>query len=74
MEATERRLAEIAGSLGGAPGEAGLNASLTAIADADDALDQARRRGASGASGSDGGAAGTGGAHRRGERRLGGAA
>ena len=43
-EATERRLAEIAGNLADAPGEAEVNASLAAIADADDSLELARRR------------------------------
>ncbi len=44
VEATERRLAEIAGTLAGAPGEAEVNASLAATAEAGAALEHARRR------------------------------
>jgi exonuclease SbcC len=43
VEATEHRLAEIAGDLDGAPGEDSLGASLAAIAEADEALGKARR-------------------------------
>jgi len=44
VAATERRLAEIAGNLAGAPGEAEVNTSIAATADADAALERARRR------------------------------
>jgi DNA repair protein SbcC/Rad50 len=44
VAATEHRLAEIAASLAGSPGEAEVIASLAAIADADVAVEHARRR------------------------------